>query len=302
MMHSRRLYHFLAIAEAGSISGAAEELGVTQPALTRSLKQLEDVLGVSLMERRPTGIILTPEGVILARRVKLMNMEYQHALAEISDWSQGVKGRLNLAAGPVWMLSILPPIISEYHKLYPDIRISLVQGGFETQIEKLLSGDVDAVCGTLDFPSHAELTKEPLTRLRHTVIARAGHPLTQHPSTVSPEQLAEYPWVILSDDPISSSRIGAYFVANGLEPPNVVIETNALGALSIVRNGDFLTTYAAYGAPELEGFGITPIAHEGTLWDFEAGLVRLKTSRPGPALDAFRSVLRDHLIGTQRQT
>ncbi len=294
MLQARRLYHFLGIANAGSITQAAEQLGVTQPALTRSLKQLETELNVTLVERRPSGIVLTPAGKILARRAKLMNLEYQHAIAEITEWSQGVRGRLNIAAGPAWILWILPPVIAEFHKLYPDIRVSLSAGGFESQIDRLLSGEVDAVCGTLDFPTNAELVKEPLTQLRHTLVAREGHPLASKES-VTAEETASYSWVILSDDHVSSGRIGAYFVANGLEPPKVSVETNALGALAIVRCSDMLTTFASVAEPALKQLSLTTIRHQGTFWDFEAGLTRLESSRPSSALNAFRGILRSHL-------
>ena len=298
MLQTRRLYHFLAIANSGSITQAAEQIGVTQPALTRSLKQLENELNVMLVERKPGGIELTPEGKILARRVKLMNLEYQHALAEISEWSRGVRGRLNIAAGPTWICWILPPVIAEFQQAYPDIRVSLTGGGFESQMERLLSGDVDAVCGTLDFPAHAELVKEPLTRLRHTIIARMGHPLASE-EMVTPTDIARFSWVILSDDHVSSGRIGAYFVANGLEPPRVVVETNAFGALFLVRSSDLLTTFASAAGPVLKELSLTTIRHPGTFWDFEAGLTRLKTTRPSAALNAFRTILRSHLADRQ---
>ena len=74
MMHSRLLYHFSVIADEGTLSAAAKVIGVTQPALTRSVKQLEDIIGASLLDRRPNGVVLTDEGRILARRVKLMSL------------------------------------------------------------------------------------------------------------------------------------------------------------------------------------------------------------------------------------
>lgn len=189
MLQTRRLYQFLAIANSNSITKAAEQIGITQPALTRSLKQLENELGVALVERRPGGIVLTPAGKILARRVKLMNLEYQHALAEISEWTLGGRGRLNIAAGPAWIGWILPPVIAEFQSVYPDVRVTLTGGGVELQLEQLLSGEVDVVCGPVDFPAHAEMVTEPLTRLRHSIIAREGHPLANR-QIVPPREIA----------------------------------------------------------------------------------------------------------------
>ena len=298
MLQTRRLYQFLAIANSNSITKAAEQIGITQPALTRSLKQLENELSVALVERRPGGIVLTPAGKILARRVKLMNLEYQHALAEISEWTLGARGRLNIAAGPAWIGWILPPVIAEFQSVYPDVRVTLTGGGVELQLEQLLSGEVDVVCGPVDFPAHAELVSEPLTRLRHSIVAREGHPLANR-HTVPPREIAGYSWVILTNDPFSSSRVGAYFVANGLEPPRVVMETNAFGALSMVRCSDLLTSFASVAEPVLKQLSLAVIRQQGTFWDFEAGLTRLKATRPSGPLNGFRTILRGHLADAE---
>ncbi len=162
MRHSKLLYYFSEVANAGTLSAAAKTIGITQPAVTRSLKQLEEILGVTLFDRLPTGVVLTAEGQILARRVKLMTLEYKHALAELADQSRGVSGRLRIAAGPVWLLSILPPVINEFHKQFPQVRISVTGPGFDAGIRQLLDGDLDMICGGLDFPDHADIVKEPL--------------------------------------------------------------------------------------------------------------------------------------------
>ena len=82
-MHSRLLRHFLAVVDFKGMSAAAAELHISQPALTKSIHQLEEILGVDLFERLPTGVMPTRFGEILARRARLMDLEYRHAVAEI---------------------------------------------------------------------------------------------------------------------------------------------------------------------------------------------------------------------------
>ncbi|MBT4939688.1 MAG: LysR family transcriptional regulator [Rhodospirillaceae bacterium] len=291
MRHSKLLYYFSETAKAGTLSAAAKTIGITQPAVTRSLKQLEDILGVTLFDRRSTGVVLTPEGQILARRVKLMTLEYTHALAELADLNKGVSGRLRIGAGPVWLLSILPPVINEFHKQFPEVRISVTGPGFDASIQQLLNGDLDMICGGLDFPDHADIVKEPLLKLRHTVFGRKGHPLALK-KNVNAEELNNYPWIVLADDRASGSTIGAYFAANSLEPPNVVVETSYLGALTIAGSTDYLSTFAESGLSEIEAFGLTQISHEGTFWEFEGGIARRRSSPPGPAFQGFRAILK----------
>lgn len=105
-MYSRLLRHFLAVVEHKGITSAAEELHISQPALTKSIRQLEDNLGVTLFERMPTGVVPTPFGEILARRARLMDLEYRHALAEIHAIKGGAGGTINIGAAPVWMVQI----------------------------------------------------------------------------------------------------------------------------------------------------------------------------------------------------
>lgn len=298
MMHTRQLVQFLTITETRSISEAARQLGITQPAISRSIKQLEESLGVQLLERRATGVVLTPEGRILARRVKLMSIEYEHALAEMVDLNQGLGGRLRIAAGPVWILELLPPVIKEFHEQFPNVRVSVVSGGHPGQLEQLLSGELDAVCGTLDFPAHSEIIKETILRIRHTVIARQGHPLSLL-KRVSARDLASYPWLVHANHLQSTSRIGSYFSQHGLEPPRIAVETSTLGAVAFLRKSDFLTTYAVQGLETLRELGLTGIEQEGTLWDFEAGIVSRRSSKPSPALRSFTAMVRAAL-GTSR--
>lgn len=291
MRHSKLLYYFSEVAKAGTLSAAAKSIGITQPAVTRSLKQLEEILGVTLFDRGPTGVVLTSEGQILARRVNLMTLEYKHALAELADQNKGVSGRLRIAAGPVWLLSILPPVINEFHKQFPEVRVSATGPGFDAGIQQLLDGDLDMVCGGLDFPDHADIVKEPLLKLRHTVFGRKGHPLASK-ERVSAKELSEFPWIVLADDRASGNTIGAYFAANGLEPPDVAVETSYLGAITIARSSDFLSTFAENSRSEIEAFGMTPISHEGTFWEFEGGIARRRSSPPGPAFQGFRAILK----------
>ncbi|MBN06827.1 MAG: hypothetical protein CMM45_03220 [Rhodospirillaceae bacterium] len=291
MRHSKLLYYFSEVAKAGTLSAAAKTIGITQPAVTRSLKQLEDILGVTLFDRGPTGVVLTPEGRILARRVKLMTLEYKHAIAELADQNKGISGRLRIAAGPVWLLSILPPVINEFHKHFPEVRVSVTGPGFDASIQQLLEGDLDMVCGGLDFPDHANIIKEPLLKLRHTVFGRTDHPLASK-NKVSAEELSKFPWIVLADDRVSESTIGAYFAANTLEPPNVAVETSYLGAITIAHATDYLSTFAENSRTEIEAFGLKKISHEGTFWEFEGGIARRRSSPPSSAFQGFRAILK----------
>lgn len=295
-MQSRLLRHFLAVAERKNITAAAEDLHISQPALTRSIRQLERVVGVALFDRLPTGVALTRQGEILARRAKLMELEYRHALAEIGAMEQGLAGVLRIGAGPVWITTILPPVVAAFCHQFPRVKVRLTSGVIDTLVPALLAGEIDILCSTLDFPTQSELVKEPLLGIRHAVIARASHPLAGR-GTVTAADLSRFPWIVLAYDQVGTSRIGSYFVANALEPPTIAIETTSIGMIKILEEGDFLAHFPERMLADAEKFGLVNIPHEGTFWESEAGIAFRRTSRPVRAVESFKAILRASLSG-----
>ena len=294
-MQSRLLHHFLVTAERRNITAAAEDLHITQPALTRSIHQLEKVIGAKLFERLPTGVLLTREGEILARRAKLMELEYEHAVAEIRTLEQGLAGTLRIGAGPVWISTILPPVVAAFHKQFPKVRIRLTGGVINTLVDALLAGTIDLMCGTLDFRAQAEIVKEPLLQIRHAVVARKTHPLARR-GVVAARDLARYPWLVLADDQIGIGRIGAYFAANGLAPPTIAVESISFAMFNILEEGDFLAHFAEPMLPHAEKFGLVRIPHDGMFWESEAGVAYRTAGHPPKALTRFISLLKSSLL------
>jgi DNA-binding transcriptional LysR family regulator len=290
-MQSRLLHHFLIVCERRNITTAAEFLHITQPALTRSIHKLEKSVGAKLFERLPTGVALTSQGEILARRAKLMEQEYRHALAEIRTLEHGLSGTLRIGAGPVWYSNILPPVMAAFQKQFPKVRMRLTGGVINTLIDGLLGGEIDLMCGTLDFRAQAEIAKEPLLRIRHAVVARKGHPLAR-PGVVAARELVLYPWLVLADDQIGVGRIGAYFAANSLTPPLIAIETNSYAMYKLLAQGDFIAHFPEQMLADAQKFGLTRIAHAGTFWESEAGIAYRAAANPVKALTSFISMLK----------
>ena len=233
-MHSRLLRHFLGVVEKRNITAAAEALHISQPALTRSIRQLEKTIGVPLFERLPTGVALTKQGEVLARRVKLMELEYRHALSEISALEQGVTGTLRIGAGPMWISTLLPGHCHRLSSAISESQSPPDRRRIDSIVPALLAGEIDLACVTLSFPSQPELVKEPLVNVRQALVARAGHPLAGK-GTVKAEDLARFPWLVLANDSVGTSRVGSYLVANGLDPPKIAVEASLIGMLRPAR-------------------------------------------------------------------
>ncbi|MGB7102065.1 MAG: LysR family transcriptional regulator [Xanthobacteraceae bacterium] len=295
-MHSRLLRHFLGVVEKRNITAAAEALNISQPALTRSIRQLEKTIGVTLFERLPSGVALTKPGEVLARRVKLMELEYRHALSEISALEQGMTGVLRIAAGPMWVAMILPDVITAFHQQFPKVKLRVTEGAIDSIVPALMAGEIDLACVTLSFPSQPELVKEPLVGVRHALVARANHPLAGK-GVVKAEDLARYPWAVLANDSVGTGRIGSYLVANGLGPPQIAIEATSIGMLRVLECSNFLGLFSTAMVDFAKRFGLVTIPHEGTFWEAEAGLAYLRTNRPPKSLESFKSRVRAALSG-----
>jgi DNA-binding transcriptional LysR family regulator len=293
-MHSRLLRHFLKVVERRTITGAADALNISQPALTRSIRQLEKTIGVELFERLPTGVVLTRQGEALARRAKLMELEYRHALAEIAALEQGLAGVLRIGAGPVWITSILPGIVAEFHRQFPKVKIQLTSGVIDTLFPALLEGATDIVCSTLDFPNQPEIVKEPMIRVRHAVVARAAHPLAGR-GVVEPQDLAQYAWLTLAFDHVGVSRLGSYFAANALEPPEIAAETTSLGIMKILQEDDFLALFPERMLPDVERQGLVRVPIEGTFWESAAGIAYRRSMQPLRTIESFKAILRANM-------
>jgi DNA-binding transcriptional LysR family regulator len=286
--------HFLAVADNQAISRAAQALHLTQPALSKSIKQLEDRLGVPLFERHPTGVKLTPYGEILAQRGRIIERELSYAVAELQTLKGGASGSIRVGGGLVWNQLYLPPVIAHFQHMYPGVKIELRSGVIDTLVPALVGGDLDIICTTLDFPVSPDITKEHLVEVRHAIFARSGHPLAGKPR-VTAMDLHKYGWAALKNDYMGTSRLGAFFAGSGLSPPTIQVELPAdLTMISLLANSDLLGSLPIALEQTAFVMGIVPIlVNDADLWASQAGVAYRRTSYPTPAINSFLSTLRE---------
>ena len=143
-MDLRQLRHFVTVAETLHFGRAAEKLNMTQPPLSQSIQALEATLGVQLFARTRRSVALTPVGaewLPYARKI----LAEAAALPDIAlRLSRGEVGALRLAFVSTATYSVMPPLISRYKALYPEVELSLREATGDVQIDWLLDGDVDA--------------------------------------------------------------------------------------------------------------------------------------------------------------
>ncbi|MGJ8687662.1 MAG: LysR family transcriptional regulator [Spongiibacteraceae bacterium] len=292
-MYSRLLHSFLVIAQQGSITKAADSLNVSQPALTKSMQKLESDIGAKLFDRDPKGIMLTKSGEVLLHHASVMENEYRHALSQIKEFS-GITGReLRIGAGPIWLVSILPPLMAQLQKTYPDVRISLVGGVIDTLVPAIVSGELDLICVSLDFPERSELQQIPLFEVNHVVVADPGHELAGR-TGVTAKDLSQHRWLTLKSDYVGTQRISAFFAANGQQPPNISLETTSIHSLlEMLRYGNYVAHIPEQMLGLAQDKGLCQIDLESTLWQTRMGLAVRRTTKPSRILASFVEILKD---------
>lgn len=177
MLH-KYLAYFKAIAEAGTVSAAAETLHISQPALSRSLRILEGQLDAELFRRDGRGMILTDYGRTLYRHVCFMEQEFSHAEEEIEAMRGRGAQRLIIGAGLVWLVQVLPGAIASFRTRFAETRIEVYAGDSTALLKEFVTGRYDLIlCGLQDVPSLDGLVCRPLIGPKFTMFAGRTHPL-----------------------------------------------------------------------------------------------------------------------------
>lgn len=290
-MKSRLLVHFMAVYAHGSISAASKVLHITQPALTKSIRQLEGSLQVTLFDRTPKGLTPTRFGHLLARHGRTIHLEVDHAMAELRMLRDGLGGRITIGAGALWMERYLPEVIAELNRRRPALLIQTLGGVRHTLMPALINGSIDVACLMLDGPHDEGIVKRPLFDVHHVLVARKQHPLAGG-GAFKMDRLAEFPWAVLRDDEVAGGRLAAFLSAQGLPPPVIATEsTSIMAMLRVVEKGDFLAHVLDRFLPLLDSFGIVRLPFEHDFWSGSAGIAYRALPEPSFEVQAFLEII-----------
>jgi DNA-binding transcriptional LysR family regulator len=226
LLDSRRLKHFLAVYDLRSIGQAAEKLFLTQPALSKSIRQLEEDLEVKLFDRTPLGVVPTVYGDALAQHARVIRSEMRHAETEIANLRGAVKGHVTVGCGPSVAASLMPLATEKLRKAKPGIRFTIIEGLVDTILPALRRGEIDLAVGAWPRPADSDVTAETLVRDRVCVVAGPRHVLTRKKS-VELSDLLEFPWVLPPESQRFRQLLEETFLAKGLSPPTPSVTSNS---------------------------------------------------------------------------
>jgi len=192
----RQLRHFLAAIDSGSITVASADQHITQPTLSRSIRALEDELGVELFERGHRGVHPTRYGTMLVAHARSIVRGVDRAVEEIGATRAGGMGHVRLGIGATALDPRLADTISAIVLSQDDITVTMDYDVPENQFARLRRGELDAIVDSLrpDLDM-GDLTFRPIAQIAMVLVARAGHPLLAR-GMVNRQELARWPWAI----------------------------------------------------------------------------------------------------------
>jgi LysR family transcriptional regulator of gallate degradation len=289
----RQLCSLIAIADYQTLTVAARELALTQPALTLSLRSLERLIGEALFLRTARGMIATAVGNILSDRAKLAFSEIGAAGSDISARAGALSGSIVVGVLPLSGTLLAPRAVNRLLCEHPSIQMKLVDGTYQSQIQGLLCGNIDLIVGGLDYRSPAEIVQEYLFDDWLSIVARKGHPLFAK-KFLALADLAGAQWVVPPAGTPARISFDRVMSSAGLSVGANPIIANASPVRALLMESDRLAVMSRHQIhfEEFTGLlGVLPIQLGGT--DLAIGIRTRAHTPPSAAVNALIRQLRE---------
>ncbi|MDR7155708.1 DNA-binding transcriptional LysR family regulator [Sphingobium xenophagum] len=235
----------LAVAETGSLRSASRKIGITQPTITRSIRDAENELGLELFTRTVSGAMPTELGRIFIRRAKAIQNELRKIQEELAQARGELTGEVSIAMSPAAAIALLPSVLGTFERKFPRATLKLTESLLEPIESEIIEGAVDFFVGPyLKEITTTALQVETLFENRRVVVGRSGHPLA---GSTSLEMLRDARWVrpsfAVRRDEIEFEAI---FERADLPPPNIAVQARStIMTLLTVANSDMLSVFPA---------------------------------------------------------
>ncbi|MGX1186463.1 LysR family transcriptional regulator of abg operon [Pseudomonas sp. F-14 TE3623] len=193
-MKMRQLRALTMVADCGSIRAAARKMGLSQTAVAKTLKELEEQIQLPLMIRNTNGITLTRYGQSLLQHARLMLGQLERAQLELAHLSNQAEGHLRLGISPWMGLTLLPETVTLFREKMPKVRLEVFEGLMAVALPRLRDGTIEFAVGLVSASlPQPEFACDPLLEYEMVVVARQGHS-KQHSQSI--HELIEHDWVL----------------------------------------------------------------------------------------------------------
>jgi DNA-binding transcriptional LysR family regulator len=291
-----QLRHLIALAQTGSFSRAAQAQFLTQPALSRSIRALEDELGMPLFDRVGRRIELTAFGRATLERARLLVSDAEELQGSGRRSREGERGtlRIGMGSGPGAML--MTPLLMTIALEHPQVHVEIARGGTELLVQSLRARTLDAlVVDARSLKPAPDLRTELLFEMRGAFMVRRGHPLTKLRGGPGFEDVSRYP---IASTPLSDEVARILIARYGPQahPEHcVTLRCEEVASLvEVAEHSDAVLLAIRAAAPTLVELALRPTLDATA----RLGLVTLARRTDAPLLPIVRELMQERLRDT----
>jgi DNA-binding transcriptional LysR family regulator len=291
-MEMRDMEYFAVVAEHGNVRRASEVLGLSPPALSKSLRRLEESMQAKLVERTPKGVTLTPVGAALLAKARRLRVMLRDIHQEAQDLSRGRAGHLRIGVGAT-TVEDLPEACAGLLKEAPDLTAQIVVADNDVMVPALQSGELDLIFNVITDPPYEGCVQEHLFDDVFVACASADHRLARR-KRVALAELADERWTLSAPGVLNVQHVHRVFQASGLPAPRVAIEARPLGLRLQICASTNLLSFSARRTLQLltPRFRLKEISVEELEWRRAVGVIYRNESYLSPAAQRLIRLLK----------
>ncbi len=292
-MKLQQLRHFVALVDCKTMHAASQVLGLSQPALSRSIQMLEKSLDVSLLRREARRVFLTNAGMTFYQHARLVLNQCQRAQEDVASRGAGQVSEVSIGVGGMFTTYMVDNAIANIAAANLPIRLKVRESLFEDLLDELQLGTLDMMFA--NFPRvkmNPRITLEPLITLNLAVFVRSDHPLASK-RTVSLSEILDMPWLMI-DQRHSTNTFQAAFSRADLPFPSKVLRTDSLTLIrTLMTEGSYATCMPEeMFLHELEKGSLARLEVPEFTFPRRAGLMYRSSDYHPPAVEAVMNAIR----------
>lgn len=227
---------FYYAAKLGSVTGAANELSISQPAVSQSLKALEQSLGVSLFQRGSRGVRLTREGQLLFSYVEKGYEQIETGVEKVMQMRNLELGEVHIGASDMTLRFYLLPFLEKFHEQYPGIKVSVANAPTPEALKLLRAGKIDFGVVSTPFEQSVDIQGKPVREIEDVFVAGRRF-ISYKNKMLDLQDLEELPMIFLEGNTSTRSYMDTYLSGNGVElQPEFELSTSDMIVQFALRN------------------------------------------------------------------
>lgn len=297
----RHIQSFVTICQEESFKAAAEKLCLTQPAISKTLKELEEILGAQLLTRSRAGVALTRQGEVFLHFAQMSLASLRQGLDGVEQEGRAGAERLAVGALPSVAAWLMPDVVAEFGELAPHAMLRISDGPHGYLIDRLRMAELDMVFGRLGRPEDMQgISFLQLYNERVVFVVRPGHPLLAAPDL---GRIGE--WQVICPSPGSAIRplVERYLIAKGVgELPNrLETVSGAFGRVYVRRSDAVWIISEGVVANEIADGRLVQLPFDTSITSGPVGLMTRPDTPASPVQQVFQLAVRNVLAGKSKR-